>query len=179
MLLAGLSTGHMIGLAAVAACFIGFAIFSSVVAPRRWPDFPGKRGLPIFIIASFVLFLAMLSAVVVFGVESEPAKGAAASSAPASAAGKTIQVQEKEFKILLPVTTVAAGKVSFVVKNIGKTQHDLAIAGPAVTGPKQTALINPGASATLTVTLGKGTYTLTCTVPGHAQLGMKATLKVS
>jgi uncharacterized cupredoxin-like copper-binding protein len=164
----------MIGLAVVGGCFIGFALFSSFVAPRRWPDFPGKNGLPVFMIASFVLFAAMLTAVAVFGVESESAKGA-----EATGTAKTVQVQEKEFKILPAAITAPHGKVTFVVKNTGKIQHDLAISGPKVTGPKKTALIKAGGTVKLVVTLGKGTYTLYCTVPGHRQLGMKATLKVT
>ncbi len=177
MLLAGLSTGHMIGLAVVGGSFIGFALLSSFVAPRRWPDFPGRNGLPVFAIACFVLFAAMLTAVGVFGVESEAAKGAEASTS-----AKIVAVREKEYRITLPVTlkTLPVGKVTFAVKNVGKIQHDLAISGPKVTGPKKkTALINPGKTANLVVTLGKGTYTLYCTVPGHRQLGMKATVKVT
>ena len=72
-MLAGLSTGHMVGLAVVAAIFIAFALASSFLAPRRWPDYPGKNGLSVFIIVSLVLFAAMLTAVEVFGVE-EPEK---------------------------------------------------------------------------------------------------------
>lgn len=72
-MLAGLSTGHMVGLAVVAAIFIGFALASSFLAPRRWPDFPGEHGLSVFMIACIVLFAAMLTAVAVFGVE-EPEK---------------------------------------------------------------------------------------------------------
>ena len=79
MLLAGLSTGHLIGLALVGGAFIAFALVASFVASRRWPDFPGEKGLPVFIIASVAFFIAMLTAVWVFGVEQkEPAKGAAA-----------------------------------------------------------------------------------------------------
>lgn len=168
----------MIGLGVVGGSFIGFALLSSFVAPRRWPDFPGRNGLPVFAIACVVLFAAMLTAVGVFGVESEAAKGAEAS---ASASAKIVAVQEKEYRITLPATlkTLRAGKVTFAVKNVGKIQHDLAISGPKVTGAKKkTALINPGKTANLVVTLGKGTYTIYCTVPGHRQLGMKATVKV-
>jgi hypothetical protein len=75
--LAGLSTGHMVGLAVVAAIFIGFALSASFLASRRWPDFPGKNGLSVFIIVSLMLFGAMLTAVWVFGVE-EPEKEKAA-----------------------------------------------------------------------------------------------------
>jgi uncharacterized cupredoxin-like copper-binding protein len=176
VLLGGLSTGHMVGLAVVGACFVVFALGSSFLAPRRWPDFPGKNGLPVFVIASLVLFAAMLAAVGIFGAESEPAKGAEAAGAT-----KAVQVQEKEYKIILPssLSSVAAGKVTFDVKNVGKIGHDLSISGPKVTGPKKTPLINAGGTATLVVTLGKGTYTLYCSVPGHRQLGMQTTLKVS
>jgi len=162
----------MIGLAVVGACFIGFALFSSFLAPRIWPDFPGKNGLPVFMIASFGLFAAMLTAVWVFGVESEPAKGA-----EATGAAKIVQVQEKEYKISPAAITVAHGKITFAVKNIGKIQHDLSISGPKLA--KKTALINPGGAAKLVVTLAKGKYTLYCSVPGHRQLGMKTTLNVT
>jgi uncharacterized cupredoxin-like copper-binding protein len=160
----------MIGLAVVGGTFIAFAILSSFVAPRRWPDFPGQNGLPVFIIASVVLFAAMLTAVAVFGVESEPAKGA-----EATGAAKTVQVQEQEFKILPAAITVAHGTVTFAVKNVGKIPHDLAITGLS----KKSTLINPGATGQLVVTLAKGTYTLYCSVPGHRQLGMQAKLTVS
>jgi uncharacterized cupredoxin-like copper-binding protein len=164
----------MIGLAVVGGIFIAFAILSSFVAPRRWPDFPGQNGLPVFIIASVVLFAAMLTAVAVFGVESEPAKGAEATGAGAGAT-KTVQVQEQEFKILPAAITVAHGTVTFAVKNVGKIPHDLAITGLS----KKSTLINPGATGQLVVTLVKGTYTLYCSVPGHRQLGMQAKLTVS
>lgn len=69
MLLLGITTGHKVGLLVVAGVFISFALVSSFVAPRRRPDFPGRAGLSVFIIASFVLFAAMLIAVEVFGAE--------------------------------------------------------------------------------------------------------------
>lgn len=168
-LLAGLTTDHKIGLAVVAAVFIAFALSASFVAPRRRPDFPSKNGLSVFILASVFLFAAMLTAVVVFGRESE-AKGAPA----AAAKGITIQVKETEFKIALSTQSVKAGAVTFVVKNAGKVQHDL-----AVQGGRKTTLINPGSSATLTATLKKGTTTVYCSVPGHRQLGMVAKLTVT
>lgn len=166
LVLAGLTTGHKIGLAVVAVVFISFALSVSFLVPRRRPDFPGKNGLSVFIIVCIFLFAAMISAVAVFGRESE-AKGAEA------AKGTIVQVQETEFKIALGTSTVKAGPVTFVVRNAGKIQHDL-----AVQGGQKTPLINPGSSATLTVTLKKGTTTVYCSVPGHRKLGMVAALKV-
>jgi hypothetical protein len=69
MLLAGLSTGHVIGLSVVAAVFISFALISSFVIPRRNPDFPGKNGIGVFAIVCLVLFAAQLISVIVFGAE--------------------------------------------------------------------------------------------------------------
>jgi uncharacterized cupredoxin-like copper-binding protein len=177
-LLAGLSTGHKIGLAVVAAVFIAFALSASFLAPRRWPDFPGSHGLSPFVIACFVAFAGMLAAVYFFGKESE-ASAKAAESHAGSTTAKTINVTESEWKVVLPPEkTLAQGTYTFVVHNSGKIQHDLAITGGKVTGPAKTPLINPGGNAKLTVSLGTGSYTLYCTVPGHKALGMQATLSV-
>src|SRR5436305_2311282 len=99
------------------AIFIAFALSSSFLAPRRWPNFPGPNGLSVFVIVSIALFAAMITAVEVFGVESE-AKGAV--EAGAAPAAHTIDVSESEFKIVLPSANVAAGKDKFFVTNAGK-----------------------------------------------------------
>jgi uncharacterized cupredoxin-like copper-binding protein len=177
VLLAGLSTGHKIGLGIVAAVFIAFALTASFLLPRKRPDFPGKNGLSVFVIASLVLFVAMISAVEFFGGESE-AKGAKAVATKAPAAGKTIKLQEKEFKILPAQQSLSAGRYTFDVANIGKIPHDLVVTGPGVSGATKTPLISPGKTATLTVSLAKGAYTLYCSVPGHRQLGMVAKISV-
>jgi plastocyanin len=172
-LLAALSTGHKIGLAVVAVVFIAFALAASFLAPRRWPDFPGRHGMGPFVIACFVLFLGMLSAVYFFGKESEETAKAAGSPAASTSSGKTIQVTEKEWKVSLPVSSLAAGTYTFDVHNAGKIPHDL-----AVTAGQKTPLIKPGGEAKLTVKLAAGSYTLYCTVAGHKQLGMQAQLRV-
>ena len=181
MLLAGLSTGHEIGLAVVGGAFIVFALVSSFYIPRRRPEFPGKNGLSVFVLASFVLFFAMLTAVIVFGVEKSEAKGAEKPPAKGGppAAAHSIPVTESEFKIVLPSLKTAPGKVTFAVKNAGKIQHDVAITGPGITGLPKTPLLGAGKTANLTVTLTAGSYTIYCTVPGHKTLGMVATLSVS
>jgi hypothetical protein len=86
VLLAGLSTGNTIGLSVVAAIFVGFALVSSFVVPRRYPDFPGEKGIGVFAIVCIVLFAAQLTAVVVFGVEKEEKPGARATSTHAAPA---------------------------------------------------------------------------------------------
>jgi uncharacterized cupredoxin-like copper-binding protein len=188
-----LSTGHKVGLAVVAGCFIAFALASSFLFPRVRAQFPG-RGLPAFIVVTVVFFVGMMAAVIVFGAESKETKSenaaqtlstqstttAATTTAAAptttqtttltakpAPTAQTVQATETEFKITLSTKTLKAGSVTFVVKNAGKIPHDLAIAG----GPK-TPLIAPGKTATLTATLKAGPLELYCTVPGHKQAGM-------
>jgi uncharacterized cupredoxin-like copper-binding protein len=176
VLLAGLSTGNKIGLAVVGGAFILFALTSAMIIPKRRPDFPGRNGLSVFVLVSFVFFVAMLTAVSVFDVE---AKGAEKKPGKTAApAGEKVAVSETEFKIAAPAAKVAPGKVTFDVKNAGKIGHDLVVSGPGVSSTAKTALLNPGQSATLTVTLAAGTYTLYCSVPGHRAAGMSAKLTV-
>ena len=75
LVVADLSTGHKIGLAVVGVAFIVFALVSSFVLPRRNPDFPG-RFLGLYITISALFFIAMISAVLIFGREKPEAAGA-------------------------------------------------------------------------------------------------------
>lgn len=104
------------------------------------------------------------------------AVGSAAAGVVAHAgrSAKTITVTAREYHISLSASKASAGAVTLVVRNAGKISHRIEIKGPGVT--KKTPLLKPGAKATLRVTLRSGTYALWCTVPGHAGLGMKASL---
>ncbi len=177
MLLLGLSSGHKLGLALVAALFAGFSLVVAMVVPRRWPQFPGRH-LPVFLAVSAALFLGMLAAVEIFGKESKEAEAAGAKSeTTASSGAQQVAVKESEFKIQLPKTTFAPGTYTFAVANDGKIQHDLVVTGPG--GKKGTSLIAPGSSATLTVKLEKGDYDFYCSVPGHKSAGMDQKVTVS
>jgi plastocyanin len=179
VLLAAMKTSNMIGLSVVALAFIAFALISSFVAPKKWPDFPGKNGLSVFVIASFVLFGAMLTAVEVFGVEEEAAHAGHAVAEGGGQVNSVIAVEEKEFRIILPaLKQLPPANYTFLVKNVGKSPHDLVIEGGDLTEPAKTATIQPGAEAKLQVSLSKGTYTLYCSIDGHRQLGMLAKIGV-
>ena len=84
MLVAGISTGHKIGLGLVALAFIVFALSSSFLLPRLRPQFPGKGGVAGFVAVTVLFFCAMMSAVWFFGKESKEAR-AGTPSAPAQA----------------------------------------------------------------------------------------------
>ena len=88
------------------------------------------------------------------------------------ATGTTVTVTSTEFKFKLSTASVKAGAVTFKLVNKGGLGHDFKIAG------KKTAVIGHGKTATLTVTLKKGKYPYSCTVPGHAAAGMKGVLTV-
>jgi len=178
MVLLALSTGHKIGLAAVGAIFIAFALTSAVLIPRSRPDFPGRAGLRAFVLVTLLLFVAMMGAVTVFGKESEEASAEGKAAAKAEGGGGTVQVTAKDFRFDIAKTTFTPGSYSFQLKNDGPSAHDLRIVGPGVRN-QGTPVIAAGKSASATVQLRKGTYDMYCSVPGHKQLGMDVTLKVA
>src|SRR5690349_13545514 len=75
LVVAGLSTGHKVGLAVVGGLFIGFALVSSFVIPRRNPDFPG-RSVGWYSALAVLFLVAMIGAVLVFGKEKPEAEAA-------------------------------------------------------------------------------------------------------
>ncbi len=64
-------TGYEIGLLAVAAVFIVFALIVALVVSRARPDFPGKR-LGLFLAIAIGLFLAQMTAVFLLAEKGEP-----------------------------------------------------------------------------------------------------------
>ena len=80
-----------------------------------------------------------------------------------------INVTATEFKFVLSKKSVPRGTtVIFTVTNKGKIAHDFKING------KKTKTLQKGQKTTLTVKfLKKGTIAYICTLPGHAQGGMK------
>jgi len=116
------------------------------------------------------------------GAASAPAQQAPATTIPpsSSAAGPppsaqgAIQVKGGEFFFRLSSkSTAKPGLVTFAFTNIGHVSHDFKIDG------KATPLIQPGETAKLAVTFSKaGSYPYLCTVPGHAEAGMKGVFTV-
>ena len=117
--------------------------------------------------------LSLLASAVLVGVLGFAAAGYVAH---AGAAKTTITVTEKEYSIHLSAPRAPVGIVRLVVRNKGTYPHALAVKVGATT--KRTPAIKPGQSATLVVTLKKGKTAIWCPMPGHAGLGMKATLAV-
>jgi plastocyanin len=96
------------------------------------------------------------------------------------ASGEPLPVTAKlsEWKVELSEAKVAEGAVSFTVTNAGSIPHALEVEGHGI--EQQTPLIQPGSTATLTLTLHPGTYEVYCPVGGdsHKKLGMESHLQV-
>jgi manganese oxidase len=120
-----------------------------------------------FFLAALALLIVPLSVIGVVSVVQDDSTAAA--SAPTVA-----NISLQEFSITGNLT-VPAGAIRLAVTNDGTVEHDLKLEG----GPG-TPMLAPGATATLDLgTLAPGTYTLICTVAGHADAGMKAELVVT
>jgi uncharacterized cupredoxin-like copper-binding protein len=108
-----------------------------------------------------------------------PASGQAASDTPTSAAAETdVQATLIEWSIKLSQSEVPAGKVVFTVTNQGSMMHNLTVEDDSgVVGRTHNFSPSDGPQ-TLALDLKPGTYTLICSLPGHAQRGQRATLVV-
>jgi plastocyanin len=90
----------------------------------------------------------------------------------------SITAKLSEWKVELSNATVSAGTVRFTATNAGSIPHALEVEGPGI--EQETAVIQPGDSAILTLTLRPGTYEVYCPVgvDSHKKLGMDTHLKV-
>jgi len=108
-----------------------------------------------------------------------PASSSAAPSAAAAGGTTAVTAIETEFHIALSKKSFAPGTYKFTVVDKGHLQHNLVIDGPGVNMAKTAGLLSPGQSASVTVTLRKGSYDIFCGVPGHKAEGMNVNITVS
>jgi len=96
----------------------------------------------------------------------------------AGARATTVKVTEREYSIGLSAKSLPAGTVRFSVHNAGHIPHQLDLSGAGLPRTVHVATIAPGKTRSVTVKLTGGTLALWCPLPGHASLGMKASLKL-
>lgn len=101
-----------------------------------------------------------------------------ATPASASAPGGRLFVEAHEFRFVLSRVVVRPGPVLVQLRNAGQDGHDLVIRRRGLTRGSSFGKQVPGALAERDLKLTRGTYDLLCTLPGHAKLGMRATLRV-
>jgi uncharacterized cupredoxin-like copper-binding protein len=116
-----------------------------------------------------------------------------AGAAPAGAGGRAVQVRLSEHRIAAVPTSVAHGKVTFVVRNVGTEEHEMVVvrtSKDAATllnkkgradekGSRGEVELGPGTTQRLTLTLPAGHYVLLCNVGSHYRLGMHRNFTVS
>lgn len=111
-----------------------------------------------------------------------------ASAATGSHAPVTVKL--KEFTLTSSLKAEKAGKITFVVKNLGKFEHEFLILKTTVAPsklpqnakgrvPEKGAIgeigdIAPGQTKKKVFTLGAGKYALICNLPGHYKAGQYA-----
>jgi plastocyanin len=87
---------------------------------------------------------------------------------PADASGSLKYAQDS--------VSASAGKVTVSMDNPSPLDHDIAIEGNGV--EEKGEVVGKGGVSKFTADLKPGTYTLFCSVPGHREGGMEATLTV-
>jgi hypothetical protein len=105
---------------------------------------------------------------------------AAAARQPASVEGQPpITVRLAEWKVELGSASVPAGTVTFQITNAGTIPHAFEVEGRGI--EKETPVVPPGATTTLTLALTPGRYEVYCPVgeDSHKKLGMLAHLEVT
>jgi hypothetical protein len=115
-----------------------------------------------------------LIAITLAGAVAAAAAGRRPEPAPAA-----VEAKLSEWTIRLSEMSVTAGPVVFTVTNTGSIPHALEVEGQGL--ERETPLIQPGASATLTLDLAPGSYEIYCPVgrDSHKKLGMDTHLKVT
>lgn len=123
-----------------------------------------------------------------------PKAASSAATAPAStAAASTIQGTIDEWSVAVSEQRAKAGKVTFTVKNAGKTNHEFVVlrtdkpADQLGSGNRvsesgnvgETGDIAAGKTKSVTLDLKPGHYSLVCNLPGHYKLGMHTDFTVS
>jgi uncharacterized cupredoxin-like copper-binding protein len=108
-------------------------------------------------------------------------------AATAGSSAATVGVRLKEFSLTPAPKTVAAGKVTFVVRNVGKINHEMVVVKTNVPAGKlpvnanhrvpekgvagEVGDVHPGETKRATITLKPGKYVLLCNISGHYKAG--------
>lgn len=97
---------------------------------------------------------------------------------PAAPVPARLQVTAREWSLTLSRPSVVAGPAIVELVNRGEDGHDLRVARDGATAGTWDELA-PGATRKQTLELTAGTYQLFCSLPGHREAGMAASLAVT
>jgi hypothetical protein len=102
-------------------------------------------------------------------------------AAPAQAkAPARMLVEAREYHFVLSRTALQAGPAIIQLADRGEDPHDLRLVKAGTVGAHAAAIpqVLPGGVGEWRGTLTRGRWKLYCTLPGHAQLGMRAVITV-
>lgn len=134
----------------------------------------GNGREPVSVTALVLSLVALIGTMVGIGMAARAIDEARGPKEVRAGGASEVAVTLKEFSIEPKTISVAAGG-RLRVSNRGTIEHDLSVDGHDL----KTPLLKPGDSATLDLgNLAAGSYSVRCTVPGHADAGMTATLRV-
>jgi hypothetical protein len=122
--------------------------------------------------------LGALALCVALALSHASAHARPSSARAAAGAGSHLQVTEVEYRLLLSRGVVKAGPVSLETIDRGMDPHDVRLRAVSSHGQIATPQLTPGQRWDRVVYLKPGVYRLWCTLPEHAKLGMRATLRV-
>lgn len=95
-----------------------------------------------------------------------------------AASGSAVGVSEREWSVTLSRLKVQHGTITFSIHNFGQDDHNIKIRKHGWQYGFS-GRIRSGDTATITVNLKPGVYSLFCGIPGHRALGMNAKLTVT
>lgn len=163
---------------------------------------PPKRRRPLLWLAAFaVIVLGGALFLILGGDDDSTAPRSQSVNAPSGmpmtggsgasqSASSTVQVQLGEMYVKPSASTVPAGKVKFVARNVGSVEHELMIERMPIrmdapgmpTEDAAMGMIDEMGSmdrGEMTLRLTPGKYELFCNVPGHYAAGQRTTLTVT
>lgn len=130
--------------------------------------------------AALALALAVALAFFVAPALSSGARAHSSSASPTAAAASAsrLQVTQVEYRLLLSRGVVKAGSLSLEALDRGMDPHDLRMRALSSGRELVTPELTSGRRWDGVVNVKPGVYHLWCSLPEHAKLGMRATLRV-
>lgn len=105
--------------------------------------------------------------------------GTTAADSAAGVEGTKLKVELGEWSLGFAKAKASSGKLTVQLVNVGKYPHNFVVRKKGLISTiYKSPLVKGSQSATVKIDLPAGSYELFCSVPGHEDLGMLATLTV-
>jgi hypothetical protein len=132
--------------------------------------------------AAVLLPPAVVVALAILAINTGLALAIARPDPAAAASPARLLVAGNEWRLTLSRKSVVPGRAIIQLQNRGEDDHDLRlqrITRRPDAPVARWAVTPPGGLTELSVRVSRGRYRLWCSLPGHRELGMRATLRVS